>query len=78
MRYLITPLLAALLLLSMSAGADGHGGLANPNLIDDEGLAALPHVDEALADAIVAGRPYLNAQALDDVLAAIIETSTLI
>ncbi len=68
MRYLLSTVLAVL--LSATAHADNHGGLANPNLIDAAALTALPHVDQALADAIVAGRPYLNAQALDTVLAA--------
>jgi DNA uptake protein ComE-like DNA-binding protein len=73
MRYLAPLVLTAL--LSVSVHADGHGGLANPNLIDGADLTALPHVDQALADAIVAGRPYLNAQQLDDVVSARLDES---
>jgi DNA uptake protein ComE-like DNA-binding protein len=73
MRYLIPTVLAVL--LSLHAQADNHGGLANPNLIGDEALTALPHVDQALAEAIVAGRPYLNAQALDDVVGQALDES---
>ena len=69
MRYLIPTLLAVILSLSVPAQADERSGLANPNLIAAEALTALPHVDQSLANAIVAGRPYLNAQAFDDVLA---------
>ena len=36
-------------------------GVANPNLASEEELAALPHVDAALAAAVVADRPYLSA-----------------
>ncbi len=68
MRYLVPFVLSAL--LSLAVHADNHGGLANPNLIDAAELTALPHVDQALADAIVAGRPYLDAQQLDDVVSA--------
>ncbi len=67
MRYLIPTAVAVL--LSVAAQADNHG-LANPNLIEDTVLTSLPHVDQALADAIVAGRPYLNALALDNVVSA--------
>jgi DNA uptake protein ComE-like DNA-binding protein len=73
MRYLLVTVLV--FLLSLNAQADNHGGLANPNLIDSAALTALPHIDQALAGAIVAGRPYLNAQALDDVLAATLDDS---
>ena len=73
MRYLIPAVLAVL--LSAAAHADNHGGLANPNLIDDSALTSLPHVDEALAAAIIAGRPYLSAQALDDVLSSQLDES---
>jgi DNA uptake protein ComE-like DNA-binding protein len=73
MRYLVPLVLTAL--LSVAVHADGHGGLANPNLIDAADLTALPHVDQALADAIVAGRPYLDAQQLDDVVSAQLDES---
>ena len=71
MRYLLSTVLV--LLFSLNAHADNHGGLANPNLIEAGALTALPHVDDALAGAIVAGRPYLNAQALDDVLSSALD-----
>jgi DNA uptake protein ComE-like DNA-binding protein len=73
MRFPVLTVFA--LLLAVGAYADDHGGLANPNLIDDAALTALPHVDQALAEAIVAGRPYLNAQQLDDVVAAQLDES---
>ena len=52
------------------AQAGDRGDLLDPNLADADELGALPHVDEALAAAIVEGRPYLSAQQLDAVLAA--------
>ncbi len=76
MRYLILALLAATFsIFSLHAQAEDQGGLANPNLIEEAALISLPHVDQALAEAIVAGRPYLNAQALDDVLSAQLDES---
>ena len=45
-------------------------GLIEPNLASKEELQTVPHVDAALADAIVAGRPYLDMLALDRVLGA--------
>jgi DNA uptake protein ComE-like DNA-binding protein len=44
-------------------------GLIEPNLASKEELQTVPHIDAALADAIVAGRPYLDMLALDRVLA---------
>ena len=52
------------------AQAGDRGDLLDPNLADAAELGSLPHVDEALAAAIVEGRPYLSAQQLDAVLAA--------
>jgi DNA uptake protein ComE-like DNA-binding protein len=43
--------------------------VADANLADAVELAAIPGIDDALASAIVAGRPYTTAKALDDVLA---------
>ena len=52
------------------AQAGDRGDLLDPNLADADELGALPRVDEALAAAIVEGRPYLSARQLDAVLAA--------
>ncbi|MEM9387311.1 MAG: hypothetical protein AAGA68_19790 [Pseudomonadota bacterium] len=45
------------------------GGLLEPNLIDTKELQQLPHVDEAVAKALVAARPVLSAGAFDAALA---------
>ena len=55
------------------AQAGDRGDLLDPNLAEPAALAALPQVDEALASAIVEGRPYLSAQQLDTVLAAVLD-----
>jgi DNA uptake protein ComE-like DNA-binding protein len=44
--------------------------LVNPNLASKQELQALAHVDAGVAEAIVAGRPYLSASDLDAALAA--------
>ena len=51
-------------------GQAGNRGdlLLDPNLAEAEDLMSLPHMDDALAGAVVAGRPYLSAAALDAVL----------
>lgn len=45
-------------------------GMVNPETATREQLLRVPHIDESLADAIVAGRPYNDMLALDAVLAA--------
>ncbi len=54
---------------SAMAQVGNNDTLADPNLIEPEALAALPHMTESLAETVVDNRPYLTAQALDDVLA---------
>lgn len=49
------------------------GGVLEPNLVDPAGLQTLPHVDAAVADAIVRARPILSAAALDEVLAPMLD-----
>jgi DNA uptake protein ComE-like DNA-binding protein len=46
------------------------GAMLDPNEAPRESLLAVPGVDSALADAIVAGRPYENMLGVDRVLAA--------
>ncbi len=55
------------------AQAGERGGLLDPNLAEPGELTSLPHVDDALASAVVAGRPYLSARQLDAVLAGSLE-----
>jgi DNA uptake protein ComE-like DNA-binding protein len=43
--------------------------LADPNLAGEAELAAMPHMNAEIAAAVVAGRPYLSATQLDEVLA---------
>jgi DNA uptake protein ComE-like DNA-binding protein len=45
-----------------------------PNLATKEQLAALPHFDAALADAVIKGRPYADVIALDKVLSTKLNT----
>jgi len=42
--------------------------LANPNLVDKETLVTLPHITPAIADTIIAARPYINPMQLNTVL----------
>lgn len=68
----ILPLAAVLALFVASSGEAQVGknlGLLEPNLATKEQLVTVPGVDGALADAIIAGRPYLDNLALDKVLA---------
>jgi DNA uptake protein ComE-like DNA-binding protein len=48
-------------------------GLLDPNLADREQLLALPHMDAALVDAVVAARPITSASQLDALLAATLD-----
>ena len=51
------------------AQVGNNDAVADANLADAAELAAIPGIDDSLASAIVAGRPYTTAKALDDVLA---------
>ena len=53
---------------ALQAQVGNHPGLLDPNLADPAELRSLPHVSEALADAIVKARPFLTAADLDAVL----------
>ncbi len=64
-RILALPyiLLAALVLLPATvakAQVGNNMGLLNPNAATKAELAELPHMDEAKADSLVAGRPFMN------------------
>jgi DNA uptake protein ComE-like DNA-binding protein len=71
MRYLVKGLMVVLLVSGTGATARVgiNENLADPNLIDADELQSLPHVNESLAAAVEAGRPYLDAMQLDAVLA---------
>ena len=56
--------------LMLPAMAQAETGLVNPNLADKDELQALPNVDDAIAQTIIDGRPYLTAADLDTALAA--------
>jgi DNA uptake protein ComE-like DNA-binding protein len=73
--FLISVLAGVLLASAVHAQVGMNSGLADPNLADAEALAALPHVTPDIAQAIVAGRPYLSAQALADTLATHLDES---
>lgn len=62
--------LSILFLFSSLAVAQvgNNQNLSNPNLAEKSELIGLPHVSPELADAIIAGRPYLNSLQLNDVL----------
>ena len=65
--------LAALVAMMVAprAGAAQVGkstGVLEPNLATREDLLRVPNFDGALADAVIAGRPYLDMLALDKVL----------
>ena len=64
-RFILLTAVAMLL----PALAQAETALMNPNLATSEELQALPNVDAGLAQAIIAGRPYLSASALDQALA---------
>ena len=53
----------------LEAQVGTNKNLSDPNLADRAALRMLPHVSDALADAIVAARPFKTATALNDVVA---------
>ena len=70
MRLVATVLFAtALASTTLHAQVGQNQNLADPNLADRNTLRSLPHSNDTLVDAIVAGRPYTSAKALNDVVA---------
>jgi DNA uptake protein ComE-like DNA-binding protein len=68
-RFLV---LASALILICDASADAqvgnNMGVLNPNTATEAEMAALPHVNGALASSIVAGRPFSNMREVDALL----------
>lgn len=52
--------------------------LLNPNLASEEELLGVPHLDADAVDAILEGRPFLDASALNGVLAEHLEADFLV
>jgi DNA uptake protein ComE-like DNA-binding protein len=66
---LVSAAFLLLLLASPTTAQVGPNlGLVNPNLASSEELAALPQMDESLAAAVVAARPFLDMTSLDALL----------
>ena len=62
--------LAALVTVGAASAQEGsNDSVLNPNLASADELATVPHIDAAIAAAIIAGRPYLDAMAFDAKLA---------
>lgn len=68
-----TAIVACMLCVAAQGQVGENDKLLNANLATPEELAGLPQVSPALAEAIVAGRPYLTAADLDAVLAATLD-----
>ena len=76
MRLATTVVLVALLAAPLVQAQVGKNqGLVDPNLADRAALRALPHMSDALADAIVAARPFTSAASLDQVVAKTLEAA---
>ena len=52
------------------AQVGNNDALVDPNLVEADELASIPHMTVALVQAVIDGRPYLTAGQLDDVLAS--------
>ena len=74
MRVVTATLFAGFILASGTVAAQVGAGLDDPNLISAESLTEHASIDAQLAEAIVEGRPYLNAVELDQVLAGTLST----
>jgi DNA uptake protein ComE-like DNA-binding protein len=63
---------ASLALSAAAAQVGNLGDLVDRNLADRAALEALPNVSSSVADAIVAGRPYKTAAALDEAVGKVL------
>jgi DNA uptake protein ComE-like DNA-binding protein len=69
MRFAASLLCLALAATPLGAQVGKNQSLADPNVADRATLRSLPHVTDALADAIIGARPFTSAAALDAVVA---------
>lgn len=68
-KSIATTIVAALVLITpVHAQVGDNDTLLDANLADIDSLRGVGNIDTALASAVTAGRPYLNAQALDNIL----------
>ena len=67
-KILLTSVLSMLLAGTAFAQVGNNSGLLNPNLAGREELVALPQLDEALVDAILDERPFLDMSELHALL----------
>lgn len=71
MNKLLAAPAATILLIAMTLpGLASAEGVLNANTASAEELAALPHMDEVLAEMIVDNRPFPTIGILDDMLSA--------
>jgi DNA uptake protein ComE-like DNA-binding protein len=68
-RSLFLLVASATLSATALAQVGNNTAVLNPNTADQSALLEVPHIDSALASAIVAGRPFLDMAALDALLA---------
>lgn len=65
-----TSILLVPVLLAASAIAHADGGVLNANDATKEEIAALPHMDEILAEVVVGNRPFVTIGELHHILSA--------
>lgn len=77
MRLMTIIVLQFLMPVTASAEAQvgTNQGVLDPNLAEVGELTAVPHVDEALATAIVDARPFVDAAELDELLSGSLDRS---
>jgi DNA uptake protein ComE-like DNA-binding protein len=69
MRFLATVLSLVVVSAPLYAQVGKNQNVVDPNLADRATLRSLPHGSDALADAIIAARPFTSAAALNAVVA---------
>ena len=67
-RVAISSLILMLAATASFAQVGTNNSVLNPNLASADELQTAPHIDAAIAEAIIAGRPYLTATAFDAAL----------
>ena len=72
MRLTATLLSLAFAAASLDAQVGRNENVVDPNLADRAALRSLPNVTDALADSIIAARPFTSAAALDAVVAKVL------
>ena len=76
-KFLIVGLLLILATAEGFSQVGNNNGVVNPNVAGKEELIQIPHISTAIADRVVAGRPYIGMPAFHELLKTLLNDAAL-